>query len=45
MVKKVEGSLDLAKLKLKWGITAINLLKAGQQLQYNCNQSDCSSSS
>lgn len=35
--RKWKGSLDLAKLQLKWGITAINLLKAGQQLQYNCS--------
>ena len=31
MVKGVEGSLDLAKLQLKWGITAVNCLKARRQ--------------
>ena len=31
MVKGVEGSLELAKLQLKWGITAVNCLKARRQ--------------
>lgn len=41
MAKEVEGSLDLAKLQLKRGITAVNCLKA-RMLQYNCSQTGCS---
>jgi len=31
MAKEVEGSLDLSRLQLKWGITAVNHLKATWQ--------------
>lgn len=42
MVREVEGSLDLAKLPLKWGSTAGAFLsdseKAGQVLYSKCSQ-------